>query len=385
MSHAGKLGVVGSIILTLAVGLLLGTYLLRPRPDIRANFVGADTLAAPSLEGYARAYEPIVFDFPKDHGPHPEYQLEWWYYTGNLKSATGRHFGYQLTFFRRALAPALDERDSRWGANQAYLAHFALTDVATGTFHNASELARGGEIGVAGARALPFRVFVKSWSAEGTGASVRLRAATEAAAIDLQLESLKLPTLQGQNGDGLSQKGAEPGNASYYYSLTRMATTGTITVKGETIPVEGFSWMDHEFGTSALGEGQVGWDWFGLQFDDNRELMWGQLRRADGSIDVGQGSITLADGQVLTLAQDDVQVETLATWRSPRTGAEYPARWRMTIPRADLELVIEPLINNQELNVGLTYWEGAVRISGTTTGYGYVELTGYGLDAPPVR
>jgi predicted secreted hydrolase len=363
-----------------------GWYALRPTPLIQAqaNFVSAETLQNDAT-GYARVITPRDFAFPADHGPHPEYALEWWYYTGNLQAADGRRFGYQLTFFRQSMTPAAPVRQSQWGTNQAYLAHFAVTDVANNRFYATAEAQRGGSLGLAGATADPYRVFVNTWSAEGTGEQPRLRAAQPDVAIDLQLRSLKPPTLQGEQANGLSQKGAEPGNASYYYSLTHMATDGVITLDDQPIPVSGLSWMDHEFGTSSLGEGQTGWDWFGLHLDDGRDLMWGQLRREDGTIDVGQGSITGTDGTVTPLGRDDVQVEALDQWRSPHTGAQYPSRWRITIPQAQIELVVEPLINDQELNVGLTYWEGAVRISGTTTGYGYVELTGYGVDSPPVR
>lgn len=374
------LALVGALLLILGASW----YALRPTPLVQANFVSAQTLENDTT-GFARAVTPRRFEFPADHGPHPEYALEWWYYTGNLQAADGRQLGYQLTFFRRSLTPTEPTRQSQWGTNQAYLAHFAVTDVANNRFYATAEAQRGGALGLAGATAEPYRVFVNDWSAEGTGDQPRLRASQANVAIDLQLRSLKPPTLQGERANGLSQKGAEPGNASYYYSLTRMATEGVVTIDGQPIPVTGLSWMDHEFGTSSLGEGQTGWDWFGLHLDDGRDLMWGQLRREDGSIDVGQGSITAADGTVTPFGRDDVQVKALDRWRSPHTGAEYPSRWRITIPQVQMELIVEPLINDQELNVGLTYWEGAVRISGTTTGSGYVELTGYGMDSPPVR
>jgi predicted secreted hydrolase len=361
-------------------------YALQPTPPLQgqANFVSAETLEN-DVTGFARAITPRTFEFPADHGPHPEYALEWWYYTGNLQADDGRQFGYQLTFFRRSLTPTEPADQSPWRTNQAYLAHFAVTDVANNRFYATAAAQRGGSIGLAGATADPYRIFVKDWSAEGTGEQPRLRAAQQNVAIDLQLRSLKAPTLQGEQANGLSQKGAEPGNASYYYSLTRMATEGVVTIDGQPINVSGLSWMDHEFGTSSLGEGQTGWDWFGLHLDDGRDLMWGQLRRQDGTIDVGQGSITDEDGTVTTLRRGEVEVEVLEQWRSPHTGAEYPSRWQISIPKAQMQLVVEPLINDQELNVGLTYWEGAVRISGTTSGFGYVELTGYGTDAPPIR
>jgi predicted secreted hydrolase len=342
----------------------------------------------PAAGTFQRATEVRPLVFPRDHGPHPEYQTEWWYYTGNLQSENGQRWGYQLTFFRSGLTAEPARRESQWASSQVYLAHFAVTDAAGQRFIANAQLARGGAIELAGAQAEPFRVFVKNWSAEGTGDSARLRAATEQASIDLNLESLKPPTLQGDRG--LSQKSDEPGNASYYYSLTRMRTSGTISFAGQTVKVEGWSWMDHEWGTSALGREQVGWDWVGMQLSDNSELMWGQLRRADGSADYSNGSLTNPDSSVISLGASDAQWTPLASWRSPHTGVEYPARWRLQAPKIGLDVELTPLIADQELRVGLTYWEGAVRVQGSRNGqpidgYGYVELTGYGAGAQQSR
>lgn len=371
----------------LAVGWqLIGSRLIRPAAQVDWGIARA--INRPAASNFKRAAEVRPFVFPQDHGPHPEYQTEWWYYTGNLQTADGQRWGYQLTFFRSGLSADAPERESQWATSQVYLAHFAVTDAAGQRFVANSQLARGGEINIAGAQAEPFRVFVKNWSAEGTGDTVRLRAATEQVGIDLNLDSLKPATLQGDRG--LSQKSAEAGNASYYYSLTRMNTSGTISFAGQTATVQGLSWMDHEWGTSALSGEQVGWDWLGAQLSDNSELMWGRLRRADGSADYTNGSLTQADNNVVSLGNGDVQWTALDTWRSPETNIEYPSRWRMQAPKIGLDIELTPLIPDQELRVGLTYWEGAVRIEGTRNGqpidgYGYIELTGYGSGAQQSR
>ncbi len=348
--------------------------------------------AASGQEGFARVLVPRPFTFPGDAGPHPEYQTEWWYYTGNVTDTTGNRYGYQLTFFRRALAPTAAERASDWGTNQVYLAHFAVTDVAGRAYHSAQRLARGAA-GLAGAQAAPFRVWVEDWSASEVGppagqvrlaaadGRVRLVAADGPVAVDLRLAPEKPPARHGQ--DGFSPKGPEPGNASYYYSYTRLATSGTLTTTTGARDVSGLSWMDHEWSTSALAPDQVGWDWFSLQLDDGRELMLFQIRQADGDLAVtSSGSLVAADGAVTPLQREAFSVQVMDRWTSPRTGGEYPARWRVQVPVAGLELKVEPLLSDQELAVDLRYWEGAVRVEGTAdgapvTGHGYVELTGY--------
>jgi predicted secreted hydrolase len=186
------------------------------------------------------------------------------------------------------------------------------------------------------------------------------------------------------HGDhGYSQKGATPGNASEYYSLTRMPTEGTVTIEGEPFRVRGASWMDHEFGTTFLEKYQQGWDWFALQLADGRELMFYLLRRRDGTVaSFSAGTLVAADGATRALAASDVRVDTLAHWTSSRSGVRYPSRWRLSVPSAALQVQIEPRLADQELIVGTRYWEGAVAVSGSAdgrpiAGQGYVELVGY--------
>jgi predicted secreted hydrolase len=381
------------IIVSAAVlaAVIVAALLLWPRrgDDLRSSLVSA---APPTgTTAFARAEGVREFVFPGDHGSHDDFQTEWWYYTGNLTSDGGEHFGYQLTFFRRALIPPAERtvRTSAWATDQVYMAHFALTDVRGNRHYSFEKLARGAG-GVAGAQADPFRVWLEDWSVTGELAPVAqpyraapqvLRASAGEIAISLELGDSKGPVLQGERG--YSRKGPEQGNASYYYSLTRIASEGSVEIAGRTYRVSGLSWMDHEFSTSALGAEQVGWDWFSIQLDNGSELMVFQLRRADGSVDqFSNGTLVAADGSTRSLGPGDFSLETTSTWRSPRTRGVYPAGWVLAVPSASLRLAITPYIPDQEMQVSYTYWEGAVRVEGEVEGQqvrgnGYVELTGY--------
>lgn len=345
--------------------------------------VRATPAPTPDLSGYARALAPRAFRFPDDHGPHPEFQTEWWYYTGHLEAEDGRPFAFQLTFFRRALTPQPAARASALAADQIYFAHFALTDVAGGAHTFAERFSRGAG-GLAGASGRPFQVWLEDWRAEALdaeGSVVRLRAAEGELSIDLTLEALKPVVAHGDRG--LSAKSEASGNASYYLSFTHLRTRGEITLAGQRLAVAGESWFDHEWSTSALGPQAVGWDWFSLQLSDGRELMVYQIRRADGSLEsVSQGTLVEPDGATVRLALEDVRIDVLESWTSAESGAVYPARWRVRVERADIDLMLEPVLADQEMRLSLTYWEGAVRLRGTSAGRavegrGFVELTGY--------
>lgn len=324
--------------------------------------------------GYARALAPEPFSFPRDHGPHPAYRSEWWYWTGNVHTADGRDFGYQFTIFRFALAASPPARTSAWAARDTWLAHLALSDIAGKKFYALERSARG-TAGLAGATAEPLRIHCDGWQAGGT--PLRIQADAGDVALDLTLAEGKPVVLHGDQG--LSRKGAEPGNASRYYSLTRMPTSGSIRVGERSFPVTGSSWMDREWSTSALDPGVVGWDWFALQLADGRELMFYRLRRADGSATPFSGGTLIAvDGHPTTLTAAEVTTTVTATWTS-RTGVVYPAAWRLRA--ADLDLVISPRQSDQELDLTVRYWEGAVAVTGSVAGVGYVELAGYSAHA----
>lgn len=345
-----------------------------------------DLLGPGDAAGFRRALEPRPFTFPDDHGPHPEFRTEWWYVTGHLASETGRRFGYQLTFFRTALSPESPPGTSRWRTNQAYMAHFAVTDVDGERFLAHERFARGA-VGLAGARGRPFRVWLEGWwmgstaEEEGPAFPARLVAGTETVSLDLLLERGKEPALQGE--EGLSRKGPGAGNASYYYSLTRMPTEGRVVIDGDTVRVRGSSWMDREWSTSALGPGVEGWDWFALQLDGGRELMLYRLRREDGSASPRSGGVWVepgGDARVLEAA--DVEARPLAWWESPDAGVRYPLSWEIAFPSEELTVTVSPVLEEQEWRGAFRYWEGAVDVTGSlrgdpVKGRGYLELTGY--------
>ncbi len=348
-------------------------------------------LAAGKDNGYARAESPRRFDFPRDHGPHPEFRTEWWYFTGNLEDRAGRRFGFQLTFFRAALSPAPPARTSAWATSQAYMAHFAVTDVRGRAFLSSERFARSA-LGLSGASARPFRVWVENWEASGSPdgpPGVTLRASTPEASVDLVLSRGKPPVFHGEGG--WSRKGEEPGNASYYYSFTRMPARGTVRVGDSRFVVSGKAWMDREWGTSALPPGVSGWDWFALALSDGRELMLYLLRGADGSPTPRSGGTVVGpDGSHRNLPRSEFRVETLARRESPRTGIRYPSKWRIVVPSEGISLAVTPVLPDQEHTGAFRYWEGAVSAegsarSGAVEAEGYVEMTGYGSGNPGSR
>jgi predicted secreted hydrolase len=356
--------------------------------------------AVSDTTGYARALEPLDWTFPRNFGAHPDYLTEWWYYTGNVKTEDGRHFGFQFTIFRRAITPPDAEApatDSEWRTNQLYMAHFAVTDVAAQRFYHDSRFSRG-SADLAGALPSPaqpdarYAVWVEDWRVEAVDDAAQITRVTAtmptpdggSVTLDLTLDQIKPPALQGDAG--LSAKSAEAGNASHYYSLTRMAADGTVTIDGTANAVSGWAWKDHEFSTSALGTGALGWDWFGLQFDNDHELMIGQIRLTDGGRDpYFGGALVYPDGSTVYLPSDSFDIVATQTWTSPHTGATYPAGWTITVRVPDgalagttLNFTATPQLADQELyGGGIAYWEGTVRIDGDVTGYGYAELTGY--------
>jgi predicted secreted hydrolase len=345
-------------------------------------------LAADTAQEFRVASEGYRYVFPRDHGAHEEFRTEWWYYTGQLTAKDGRPFGYQLTFFRRGMPrEQVKTLPSRWAVTQLYLAHFAVSDLSKGHFHYAEKISRAG-LGKAGAARDRLHVWIDQWSAESppTTPGIQTLHATDGdLALQLTVSPEKPLVVHGANG--ISRKGAGTGQASHYYSFTKLATSGRLTIGGESFDVTGTSWMDHEFGSADLGEDLVGWDWFSLQLDDQRELMLYRLRRADGSADpVSSGTLIDRNGRGHHLAIDDFTLEPTSYWTSPMSKARYPQRWHLTIPSQQLSLELVPLMAKQELSTTrstqVTYWEGAIETTGTAQGkpihgQGYMELTGY--------
>jgi predicted secreted hydrolase len=379
-----------ALVLALAAGLVISVLHLNrdaatssPELDLAAVLGNQDTA------GYARAEQVRAFQFPRDHGAHPAYRTEWWYFTGNLYTPAQRRFGYELALFRIALRPESPKHPSQWATNQIYMAHFAVTDVGGKKFHFFERFVRGA-VGLAGAEANPFRVWAENWSVQADSEHAnrwRLRAVSDGDGdqLELALDLIPVKPIVLQGDRGLSRKSATSGNASYYYSLPRIATRGTLTIGEKKFTVTGESWMDREWSTSALSPDQAGWDWFALQLSNGYELMFYRMRRKDGSVDpYSMGTLIDPKGHTTPLRGGDVTIEALDTWQS-RHGSIYPARWRMTVKPLRLSLDIKPVLADQELDVSVRYWEGAVDISGslggnTIAGHGYVELTGYGAE-----
>ena len=335
---------------------------------------------------FDKAIEKRKFIFPEDHGPHPGFRTEWWYFTGNLTSEDNKQFGYQFTIFRTALSKDSNEGKSEWSSNQIYMAHFAVTDISENEFYYDERFSRNGN-GLAGAQTDPFKVWLEDWQINQISDNavfelpkLNIKARSDKAEIDFDVESVKPLVLQGDSG--LSQKGKGEGNASYYYSYTKLKTEGKIKIDGKDFTVNGYSWMDREWSTSALSDDQKGWDWFALQLDDSTEIMYYQMRKNDGSPDIfSKGTIIDDNGSVRTVNKEDVTLEVTEYWDSPE-GEKYPSGWMLKIPSENIELRLTPAVKEQLMNVSVRYWEGAVKIEGMKNGSeikgrGYIELTGY--------
>ena len=343
-------------------------------------------ISAAALSAGSRFRTPdsaTPLSFPRDHGSHDDARVEWWYVTGHLMTDSGRRLGYQLTFFRTGL---LDEpraeRTSRLAARDLFLAHFALTDVSAGTFRFAERIHRSG-LGAAEAREDRLAVVNEEWSLEEIAGRFLLHARDGDDGISLLLEPEKPLVRHGTNG--LSRKGAEPEAVSRYVSFTRLRTSGWLSRGDRSEAVTGSSWLDHEWGSGSIGKGAPGWDWFAIQLADGRDLMLYRIRAKEGAgSPFSSGTLIGKNGTPRALSPDDFSIEATATWKSPRSGGVYPARWRIRVPGAALDLDVVPLVSDQELvtekSTRVTYWEGACTVSspeGRLSGRAYVELTGY--------
>jgi predicted secreted hydrolase len=365
---------------------------MRARGMVLALLAAAVVAAAAAAAGvlpfdnagaqFEQALTPREFEFPRDHGAHPTFAHEWWYLTGHLAAASGERFGFELTFFRIALArsaAAAGADASRWRAQQMYVAHFAVTDIDRGQFHFKERSARDA-LGLAGAEAEPLKVWVDDWSLALSGARWQIQAALPGYALDVQMSAALAPVLNGDKG--LSQKSSAAGDASYYYSIPRLAVRGELARDGQALQVSGSAWLDREWGSGGLAADEAGWDWFALQLSDGSELMFYSLRRRDGRRDAhSAGTWVAADGAVRALGSADVAIGVQGYWMSPR-GGRYPARWTLKAPALGLSVELRAVLADQELDGPPRYWEGAVDISGRAngrniSGSGYVELVGY--------
>ncbi len=329
--------------------------------------------------GFLFADKPRKFSFPEDHGPHDGFRNEWWYLTGNIAAGQGRQYGYQVTFFRIALATESNtQRRSNWATNHVWMAHVALTDI-NAKKHYARERFSREAVGLAGIRIDSYKIWVGNWKmfSPTLDSPWQLDIPTEDFQLKLNLVPAKAPVLQGNQG--LSQKSSENGNASYYYSVTRLHSEGSIEIHGQSHSVTGLSWLDREWSSSALGKDQVGWDWFSMQLDDGSDLMFYHLRNSQGNADRhSAGSIVSAEGQITQLKFDDVTLEPKRWWKNS-AGTRYPVAWELEIKPLNQTWVVEALLDSQEMALSVRYWEGlvAIKLSDREIGKGYLEMTGY--------
>jgi predicted secreted hydrolase len=333
---------------------------------------------------YRTALPGYRFEFPRDHFNHPDFQTEWWYYTGNLKAADGHRFGFELTFFRQAVSRD-PSKTAGWDVQDLYLAHLALSDLDGGEFYHAERTNRAGP-GIAGVSESTERIWNGNWQVQWHEKDQELQAIDERFTLHFTMHPEKLPVVHGENG--VSQKAEGAGRASHYISFTRLGTQGEIELGRKKFAVSGLAWMDHEFFTHQLGEEQTGWDWLSLQLEDNTELMLFHIRRKDGSIDpFSAGTFVDAQGKTTHLKANDFVLQPVgATWTSPVTHANYPIQWEISIPKMGIEMEAKTPLASQELN-GKTkflpsYWEGAIGLTGhrgnaPLGGVGYLEMTGY--------
>ena len=357
------------------------------RSSAALAFLLAAAVAAP---GAGPAWEVVApgvrVELPRDLAPHPAFQTEWWYATGLLEDAGGMRYGVQWTLFRRGLdASPPRPGESELRPRQALSGHLAVADISRGAFRSAGR-ARRVAAGLAGWSGDGTRVWLEDWELEARpDGKLRLLASAEEKdmALDLVLHAGSPPVLQGDGG--FSRKGGEAGNASAYFSLPRCRARGTLELDGRRLAVSGTLWFDREWGTTRLGEGTPGWDWFGLRLEDGREVTLYRLREADGSAGP-LSSCTLSTGGHATrsLGAAAFTLEPAAFWKSPASGARYPVGWKLAVPSEGLDLEVQALLQTCEVDglrsVGAVYWEGPVAVSGSARGEGYMELTGY---SPP--
>ncbi len=340
---------------------------------------------------YIEVSGPCHFQFPRDHGVHPGYLVEWWYYTGNLSDTSGKRYGFQLTFFRTRISPLKNQTtwpvpSSSWRTNQLFFAHAALSDLNEKHFYYDQQMARGA-VGLAGVEQWEknIKVYLGAWSTLLKPDKHLLKAQTDDFELDLMLKPVKPPVAHGKAGYSL--KGVKPESASCYYSFTRLEVSGRLNVKGNAVAIKGIAWMDHEFSSAPLEPDIVGWDWFSLQFTNNTELMIYLLRNDQGIYSsASSGTLVMPSGQSRHLSFKDIHIDILKRWKSPNSGAVYPSRWRIQIHPLRFDLLVKPNMADQELitrkSTRVTYWEGSVSVSGAmqgekTEGVGYVEMTGY--------
>ncbi|TVQ42074.1 MAG: carotenoid 1,2-hydratase [Wenzhouxiangella sp.] len=337
--------------------------------------IGLAEVLGDAPEHFRRVTGPEPLSFPNDHGSHPDYRSEWWYFTGNFETGAGQRLGFQFTLFRFALNQPQSAR-SDWSADALWMAHLALSDGRSQRFFQSERFARGA-LGLAGAT--PSRWWLRDWVVTATEQGWQLNA--EAGEFALDLDMVQTRPLVFQGDAGYSRKGPEPGNASRYYSATRLETRGRIRIDDQWLDVEGLAWLDREWGSNQLSDTLAGWDWFALHLDDGRDLMVYRLRNHEGEASPwSAGALVDSDGGSRTLRYADFSAQPLDWWRDPE-GHRWPLAWRISVPGADLDLTTRPVFEDQLWRRSVRYWEGMIDVidsaTGAVIGRGYTELSGY--------
>ena len=362
---------------------------MKTERHVCATILASLMALSPALGQFETALPGYHYVFPRDYFNHPAYQTEWWYYTGNLQTAGGRKFGFELTFFRQGVNRAAT-KGSAWEVRDIFFAHFAVSDIDASQFSYTERVNRAGP-GIAGASEALEKVWNGNWSAVWTTGGEQLTARADSFALDLILRPQKPPVIHGETGVRL--KSAGTGRASHYFSETRLSASGSITAASRHYPVTGLAWMDHEFFTNQLESNQAGWDWLSVQLDDRTELMLFRIRRKDGTIDpFSAGTFVDERGHSTHLNSQDFELAPAGeVWTSPKTGAHYPIRWKIRVASLGINLEVTTELPSQELvssaKVSPSYWEGATKVRGSRNsadlrGVGYLEMTGY--DQPVV-
>lgn len=379
---------IGISILIITISCLVKFWMVQAAP--------APTIAHPLNSSFKLALPGYEFSFPKDHGAHPDYRTEWWYYTGHLQAEDGSRFGYELTFFRFAMVDQQPPERSDWAVRDVDFAHFAITDETNQKYFFCDRMERA-NMNLAGtetgkAHFLP-RIWIDNWQLQFQGkkgnqqlieasGNAQNHANHTSMAIRLQHTAQKPPVINGKNG--VSQKGPKTGQASHYYSMTRLSTTGSLRIGNRRYNVTGQSWLDREFSSKGLAEKQIGWDWFAIQLEDGRDLMLYQIRQKGNVVDVhSAGTLVDKNGNSTYLQRQDFQVHVTDWWTSPHTKARYPAGWKVVLPQHHIAVQITPTVADQEMrprHESAIYWEGSCNVKGignSQRGKAYVELTGY--------
>jgi len=367
-----------SVFVGIAVAVLvawLAWQTVPPEPAVPER-LQVENLMSGDSQDFRRVTEPIPLSFPEDHAQHPPYQNEWWYFTGNLETSEGGRLGFQYTLFRFATPPA-QAIDSEWETQAMWMAHLALSDGREQRFFQAERFARG-SLELAGAET--DRWWLRDWEVTLDSQDWQLKADAGDFALDLSLTPSRPIVLQGD--EGYSRKGPDPGNASRYYSITRLATNGQIRIGNETFPVQGLSWLDREWGSSQLSEEQAGWDWFAIQLDDGRDLMLARLRNKDGSdSEWSYGLLVEPNGESTYLTDEDYEATVDRRWTDSK-GDRWPLDWQVSVPAANLNIHTRAVFDDQHWRQSVDYWEGMIdvldQVSGEPIGRGYLELSGYG-------